>query len=150
MRRKDKEISSRDEIDAIIRDAKLCHIAMIADGEPYVVTVNYGYRDGYLYFHSALQGRKIEAIKSNPSVCFTMYSDYEIVQGEPACNCTSKYKSVVGYGKASIITDEQEKKKGLEILMAHYSEAEPVFNEKIMAVAAVVKVKIETISGKKS
>ncbi|HJO06699.1 MAG TPA: pyridoxamine 5'-phosphate oxidase family protein, partial [Chloroflexota bacterium] len=62
MRRKDRAITDPAAIEKILRRADVCRVGMIADGEPYVVPLNFGYRDGKVYFHSFSSGRKIDAI----------------------------------------------------------------------------------------
>ena len=76
MRRKDREIFGRDQIEPILQESKVCRIAMIADGKPYVIPMNFGYTwddtDLTLYFHSGLKGKKIDALKADPHICFEM------------------------------------------------------------------------------
>lgn len=76
MRRKDREITGRENIEPILRACKTCRVAMIADGAPYVVPLNFGYTwddDGLtLYFHSGLKGTRcaptrVSALSSTPS-----------------------------------------------------------------------------------
>jgi uncharacterized protein len=152
MRRKDKEITDQKHIHEILKNGKLCHIAMVNGGEPYMVTVNYGYKDGCIYFHSAPEGRKIETIRENPKVCFMVYTDEQIISGENPCKDWSmKYRSIIGYGKATILENPIEKAEGLNILMDHYSNKGPFkFNEKNLKETTVVKIEIEEINGKVS
>jgi len=65
MRRHDREITNRQEIDAIIRSALVCRIALAAGDEPYVVPVSFGYDGDAIYIHTAKSGRKIEFIEAN-------------------------------------------------------------------------------------
>ena len=65
MRRKDREVTDINEIEKILLQCKICHVAMTEDGTPYVVPLSYGYKifeDNTLelYFHRALEGEKIE------------------------------------------------------------------------------------------
>ena len=64
MRRKEKEISDRNIIDDLIKKAMIIRIAMVDDNLPYIVPMNFGYKDNCLYFHSAKEGRKIDLIKN--------------------------------------------------------------------------------------
>lgn len=150
MRRKDKEITDPRQIQEILKNGKLCHIAMTSGDEPYIITVNYGYRDNYIYFHSAPEGRKIEMIRKNPKVCFMVYTDEQIVSGENPCKDWSmKYRSLIGYGKATILENPHEKAEGLKILMEHYSNKGSFeFTAKSLKETAVIKIEIEEITGK--
>ena len=89
MRRKDREITGRENIEPILRACKTCRVAMIADGAPYVVPLNFGYTwddDGLtLYFHSGLKGKKIDALRADPRVCFELDTE-QGVTGEGDTN----------------------------------------------------------------
>jgi len=83
MKRKDKEIVDIKEIENILEQGILCSIAFTDGTEPYLVTVNYGYREGCIFFHSAKEGKKMDLIRKNPKVCFQVVVDDElIVKGE--------------------------------------------------------------------
>ena len=56
MRRTDKEIPSRGEIDAVIRGCQVCRIALALENEPYIVPVSFGYDGASLFFHTAGSG----------------------------------------------------------------------------------------------
>ena len=151
MRRKERKITERAEIEKIINKAEVCHLAMIDGDMPYVVPLNFGYKDGCLYFHSAREGRKIEALRANPKVSFTMYVDDEIVKGNSACECTSRYKCVMGSGRAEVIIDKVARIEGLTVITGHYSPEGPFdFHEKLLEITAIIKVNIESMTGKKA
>ena len=117
-RRRDKEIIDPDKIREILQNGSTCHLALISSGKPYIVTMNYGYLENTLYLHAAREGRKIKALREHPEVCFQVITGAKLVTGENACgDWTMKYRSVVGYGSASLILDPEEKKKALNILM---------------------------------
>ena len=86
MRRKDLEIKDAKEIEAIIKSGKVCRIALSYDDKPYVVPMNYGYKDNALYFHSAKQGKKIDLIAKNSSVCFEITTNHGIKNTGIPCN----------------------------------------------------------------
>ena len=111
MRRADKEIKDRSEIEAVLREAKVCRIAMCRGDEPYVVPVVFGYEEGAIYFHSATEGKKLDMLKANPRVCFEVDVDVEVVVGKVPCASGVKYRSVIGWGRAEFIEDEEEKAK---------------------------------------
>ena len=152
MRRYDKEIADTKEIERILERGILCSIAFSDGDEPYLITVNFGYSDGSIYFHSAGTGKKMNLISKNPQVCFQVVVDDELVTGENACNdFTMKYKSVVGYGRISVLEDEEEKRRALSILMKqHTGKEEFTFDEKIIAETVVLKISIDRMTGKKS
>ena len=148
MRRTDKQITDTIELEIILCSAELCLLAMVDDGEPYCVPLNFGYANGALYFHSAPEGRKIDILKSNPAVGFTIISRHELVMNERACSWTAKFTSVIGTGKAEIITDRAGKEKGLAVLMGQYSNEEYDFSGENLDDIVIIKVTIEEMTGK--
>jgi nitroimidazol reductase NimA-like FMN-containing flavoprotein (pyridoxamine 5'-phosphate oxidase superfamily) len=150
MRRKDKEITDEKVIEEIIAKAQICRIGLSMEGEPYVFPVNFGYRDRCLYFHSAQQGRKIEMIKKNPRVCFQMETDVELIPTEKACDWSIKYRSVIGYGKASFLNNRAEMKEALDTIMSHYSDRNFIYSEESLSSVCIVCIHIESLTGKNS
>ena len=150
MRKKDKEIQDRKVIDRIIGRASLCRLALCDGDQPYIVTMNFGYDGSRLYFHCATEGRKIDLIKKNNKVCFQMDLNYELVEAEKPCKYTSKFLSVVGFGKAALLTDRDEKIPALDIIMKHYDGPSGDYVDEVLEKVTVIRVDIESISGKYS
>jgi len=150
LRRKDKEITDKGEIESIIRKSLVCRLGLVDDDSPYIVPVCFGYKDNSLYFHSAKAGRKIEILKRNNEVCFEFDDNLEVQAGEAACDWGMKYRSVIGYGRASFIEDPEEKRKALDIIMAQYADGAFEYSEKALGKALVIRVEIESMTGKKS
>jgi len=151
MRRIDKEITDRDAIEAILNRGDICRIALSSDNHPYIVPLVYGYRDRCLYFHSAQEGKKIEMIRENNRVCFEIECDTELVRGENPCLWGMKYKSVIGFGIATLIDDTREKLQAMDIIMAHYAEKPNVaYSEDFLQSVLIIKVEIEQMTGKAS
>jgi len=151
MRRTDKEITNRREIDTILSKATICRIGLLDQNIPYIVPLNFGYQNNCLYFHSAPIGKKIELMKKNNMVCFEVDIDHEIIDTGAPCKWSSKYTSVIGYGKASFITDLAQKKDALNCIIDHYSPgASYTFPEKNLKEVTVIKIQINRVTGKKS
>jgi len=150
MRRSDKQIKDLADLEAILHSAQICHLSMVDDGKPYVVPMNFGYAEGALYFHSAPEGRKIDILRKNPEVCFSVLGKYELVTGERACSWTAEFSSVIGTGKASILEDRAGKEQGLAILMAQYSDEKYDFSEENLDGIVIIKVEVQGMTGKSS
>ena len=150
MRRADKEIKEGPEIEDILRCGQICHLGLNDDGLTYVVPVNYGYSSGCLYVHSALEGRKIDILRRNNSVSFSIYIDDGLVQSDVACNWGMKYRSVMGTGKAVLIEDRTKKEEALRIIMGHYAGPAATFEAARMDSILIIKVRIDSLAGKKS
>jgi uncharacterized protein len=151
MRRKDKEISDRNIIERLLHGSYICRIAMIDGNRPYIVPLNYGYSGNALYIHSAKAGRKMEILKLNNRVCFEIEYHTEIVRNEIPCEWTAKYRSLIGYGTIEFITGHEEKKQGLDVIMAHYGKSgENIYKDNHIENIVILKLNIEEISGKQS
>ncbi len=150
--RPNRELKQESEIDSILKRGKFAVIAMCRDNEPYVVTLSYGYdvEEKSLYFHCALQGLKLDFLRSNKSVCATVIDDGGYVPGA----CEHEYKSVVLWGDMRIVSDLEEKKYGMRILLHHLEDEELVIKEKILKTEnyyskmEILRLDIKQIHGK--
>ena len=153
MRRKEREITELAEIEEIIEKADVCRLALSDNNVPYIVTMNYGYKKGskpVIFLHSANNGKKIEILKRNNVVCFQMSTDHKLGKTHVRCNCGMNYKSVVGMGRISFITDKQEKIKALNNIVDRYViEDKHIFDEKYVGATTVLRIDIDEITGKK-
>jgi len=150
MRRKDKEIKDKDQIVKIVQNAQICHLALADNGQPYVVPLNFGYRDGVVYFHSAREGRKVDMLKANPRVCLAFSNPGDIVRGETSCKWGQQFESVIAFGEARLIEDEAEKRAGLDTVMAHYGGQGGSYPENKLKITAVIAVALDEMTGKRS
>ena len=150
MRKKEKEITDPIEIEEIIRKAEVCRIGLVDGDEPYIVPVCFGYERNALYFHCAPEGRKIDLIKKNNQVCVEIDTDVEIIDAEKPCGWSTKYRSVIGVGRAAILEEEEAKAHGLNVIMQHYAGDTNYTEFEKLGAACVVKIDIESMTGKKS
>ena len=152
MRRTDREITDKSEMQDVLERAMIVRLALVDSGEPYVVPMHFGYRDGCLFLHSAGDGRKIKALAKSPRVCFEATTDYEILPGKTtACQWAARFKSVIGYGRVVFITDAAERRRALDVIMDHYAgKVAHQYEDKYMDRIAVLEVRIESMTGKKS
>ena len=134
-----------------IEKAPVCRLGLSLNDIPYVVPVCFGYKDNCLYVHSAGEGKKIDILKKNNSVCFEIDADAEVVVKEEPCGSTMKYHSVIGFGKAYFIEPPDEKRKAFDIMMEKYSPRKSFNYPDIMLKrVTVLKIEISEMSGKKS
>ena len=141
------------EIISILEKAKVLHLGLVDGDEPYVVPMNYGYtmeEDRMtVYLHGALKGRKLDVMRANPKVFFEMDCDIVPFEGKTACNYGITYASVMGRGKAVIVEDIEEKKKGLAVLMKTQTGRDFDINEKMAAVVSVIRIDVSDYTAKK-
>lgn len=151
MRRRDKEIRERAEIDAIIRGCQVCRLAFAMENEPYVVPVSFGYDGASLFFHTAPSGRKIDFLEANGRVCFELDRDVRLQpDAETACKWTFAYESVIGYGRVSELTDPAEKTRGLDQVMLQYSGRKWELDASMLERTRVWRIAIDSLTGKRS
>ena len=151
MRRKDKEITDVKKMEEILNKAEVLRLAMCDDGEPYLVAMNFAFMEGCIYMHSAREGRKIDILKKNGGVAFQTDTDVELLIKEAASECTTRYQSVFGTGTAVLVDEKEEKISALDAIMAKYTgKAGFGCPDAVLAKTAVIKVQIETMTGKRS
>jgi hypothetical protein len=154
MRRKDREITDREGFLSIIEKADACALAFAVGEIPYIVTMNFGYEwDGefpFLFFHCASEGRKLEMMRANPRVCFELDCGHELVTGREPCDWGMSYASIVGYGILSEISDEDERRAGLDRVMRHYGwGGEGAYAAGVLAATKVLKLSVGEMKGKR-
>lgn len=129
MRRKDRQVTNKQEIKIIIDKADSCRIAFAANNIPYVVALNFGYEWNdelpVFYFHCAHEGKKLDLMKLNNLVCLQLDVDHEFEYIAEKTYCTMHYGSVVAMGRLEVVTDEEERIKGLDLLMQHSGRPVP-------------------------
>jgi len=128
MRRKDREVTDIKEILDIIDRCPVCHLGMSVDNTPYIVPMNFGYSylDGELtlYFHGALEGRKVDFLTKNKNICFCIDLAHELIVGTAASAYSYKYESVMGTGVAEFIEGDDEKIYALNNMMSRLTKRE--------------------------
>ena len=151
MRRHEKEITEKTAIEEIIRRSLVCRLALVDNGTPYIVPLCFGYRESTLYFHAASEGRKLDILKTNPAVCFEFDTDQEVVRGKEACHWSMKYRSVIGFGTATLVNDLEAKRTALECIMEQYAgQGVFEFPGDALQRTVIIKVDIKAMSGKVS
>ena len=140
----------KDAIETIIRQASVCRLAMLDGDTPYIVPLCFGYREGVLYFHGSLNSRKYALIEKHPKVCFEFDILAETIPAPAPCDWDMRYRSVVGFGEAFMITDFDEKRQALEIITAQYAKVAKPFSDNKIRATAVFKVVIASMTGKQS
>lgn len=153
LRRADKEIRDRTEVEAVLREAAVGRLGTCSDGRPYVVPLSFVYRDGKIYFHGAAEGKKMADIALNPRVCFEV-DEAELMPAEDPCSFNFRFRSVIADGTARVIEDPAERLAALRLLVEKYAPGKggTLTEERVRGSAslAVVEIVIEEMVGKKS
>lgn len=149
MRRSDRAMTESEAWE-FLKQQEVGRLGIIADSEPYVVPLNYVVLGESIYFHSAREGLKMEAIQRNPRVCFLVDQFIGIKHGAGACDFSAYYRSVMARGRAQLLQDIEEITGILNALTLKYArgqEFEPASSNGLMP-TAVVQIHVEHISGK--
>jgi nitroimidazol reductase NimA-like FMN-containing flavoprotein (pyridoxamine 5'-phosphate oxidase superfamily) len=152
MRRKDREVRDPDVIRHILRQAKILHLGLNDSPFPYVVPMHYGYEfDGdviNIYLHCAREGKKLDLIRQDPSVCVTIETDVQLIESGQACNYGSAYASLMIFGTAQITEDIEEKKKGLALLMENQTGKAFTFDDRSASSVTVIRITSKSFTAK--
>ncbi len=156
MRRKDREIKDDEWIIALLNRADYGVLATCKDGQPFTVARNFAYdRERHaVFFHGAIKGRTYENVGEGTLANLNVSEMGEWILAERAMNFGVKYKGVVVFGTLHIEDDENEKKRGLQLLMdKHFPELKPDVDYEAttdvdLKVTAVLRLDVESWSGK--
>jgi len=151
MRKKDREIQDRTEVDRIIGEAAVCRLGLCKDNRPYVVPVSFGYDGGSVYFHTPPAGMMIDYLEANDAVCFEMEHDVRMLPDEDsACRWSVSYVSVIGFGRVREVTAPEEKIAALGSIMRQYSGKAWNFDAAAVGKTRIWRIVVESLTGRQS
>lgn len=143
-------IESRHEMEKLLCEEVIGYLGLSMDGKPYVVPLNYGYVDGKILFHCALTGKKMDYLRANPRVCFTVARQsgevHRHAEGNP---CHIDSEGVICYGTARVIEEPEERKATLNTFNRCFDpEAKEISLERALGCAAV-EITISEMTGRR-
>ncbi|MDE6418454.1 MAG: pyridoxamine 5'-phosphate oxidase family protein [Duncaniella sp.] len=147
--RRSRQLLGDDRSRRILAEGKYAVWAVAGDDDyPYSVPVNYAVEGGYAYIHSAPAGHKIDAIRRNPRCSLCVVDRDEVVPEE----FTSYFRSVIAFGEAEIVENDDEKLAALNLLCAKYSpgidpraEIDRFFNK-----VCIIRIRLDRVTGKEA
>ena len=150
--KRERQITDPEQILHILDTGKVLHLGLAVDNEPYVVPMNYGYimEDGKLtlYLHSAVRGKKLDMMRTNPRVFFEIDCDRMPFEGKLPCQYGLVYSSIMGRGKATIVEDVEEKKQAMTMLMKTQTGKDFSFDDKLVGIVAVIRIDVAEYTAK--
>lgn len=152
MRRTEREIKEREQIEEIIKSTDTCRLAFADGSVPYIVAMNFGFspEPDTLYFHCAPEGRKLEMIKKNNYACFQMDTDHQLYGGEKGCDWGMRFRSITGYGHIYFVTGKEEKIAALNCIMKKYGgEKNYEYDDKLVERTTILRFEISEMTAKK-
>jgi len=144
MRRSEKAITDKGEIERILKKALIGYMGLSKDDLPYVIPVNFLYSNERIYVHCALEGKKLQYIEENPNVCFVV--NERVKRRGTSCGAAVNYHSVMAFGKAKFFKNPGVNK--LRKLGAKYHECSEYGHEKFKGVS-MIEIRIEEVSAKR-
>ena len=152
MTKRELQVTDPHQIRDILNKAKVLHLGLCVDNEPYVVPMNYGYiMEGetlVLYLHSAVRGKKLDMIRANPRVFFELDCDRMPFEGEKPCQYGLVYSSVMGRGTARIVEDVEEKIQAMTMLMKTQTGKDFSFNDRLVSIVSVIRIDVTEYTAK--
>lgn len=150
MRRFNQQMT-QEECAAILKEGASGVLAVAGDeGYPYAVPLSYVYEDGKLYFHSAVTGHKVDAVRRDARASFCVIAEDRVVPAE----FTTYYRSVIAFGRARVLTDDAEKRRAISVLAAKYAPDLAVERmdaiEKAFPRFCMIELSIEHMTGKEA
>lgn len=151
MRRKRQQLTEAECVEILMKNTSGVLAVFGDDGYPYAVPLSYVYDNGTLFFHCAKSGHKLDAIRTCDKVSFCVIDQDLVVPKE----YTTYFRSVIAFGRASIVTQEDEIRGAIEKLAIKYYPADSKENrdsaiEKEFNAMCMVRLQIEHMSGKEA
>jgi nitroimidazol reductase NimA-like FMN-containing flavoprotein (pyridoxamine 5'-phosphate oxidase superfamily) len=154
MRRKDKEITDKNEIEDILTTVMVGRLGTCSNGIPYITPVNFTYdrETSKIFLHCANEGRKLENIRVNPNVCFEVEEVSNVIVKQPTCASSVAYRSVILFGTIKVLTDLNAKNDALQKLAEKYAPQNPKapFTEAMLNKTNVLEIEVREITAKRS
>lgn len=140
------------EIEAIITSCKVCFVGLVdKENKPYVLPMNFGYKDQVIYLHSAPNGSLVDMVENNPNLCITFSKGEDLVFQHPkvACSYRMRSESVICQGQVHFIEDAEHKIEVLDIIMRQYVKDKSFkYSKPAIENVKIWKIPIDRISAK--
>ncbi len=137
-------------MEELLQEETIGYLGLCTDGEPYVVPLNHAYVDGRILFHCAMTGKKLDIIRANPQVCYTVGRQSGVVrrhaEGDP---CHVDSDSVICYGTARIVEDIQERKELLNDFNRTYRPDAKDISMDAASKCCAIEIEISEMTGRR-
>jgi len=152
VRRDDRGVYDREEVDAILDEALLCHVGFDVDGQPFVMPTIHARIGDTVYLHGSPATRMMRALKAGAPVCLTATLLDGLVMARSAFHHSMNYRCAVVLGVARSVTDDEEKLAALDAVVEHVArgrsaEARPPSDKELRG-TAVLALDLDECSAK--
>lgn len=143
-------LDTREEMEALLCEETIGYLGLAMDGAPYVVPLNYSYEDGAILFHCAMTGKKLDYLKANPRVCFTVGRQLGPVRRHAEGDvCHVDSDSVICYGEARIIEDATERQGALNAFNRFYQPNAKDISLEAVSNCCAVEIRVTEMTGRR-
>jgi nitroimidazol reductase NimA-like FMN-containing flavoprotein (pyridoxamine 5'-phosphate oxidase superfamily) len=130
----------------------ICHVAFQQSGETMMIPTAYGRRDDTLFIHGSSKNQMLNAIINGQTICICVTHLDGIVLAKTLFDTSANYRSVVLFGKATLIEDNKERIEGLKVITENIIKGRwnevPIGNENQLKATMIIKFRIEKASAK--
>jgi uncharacterized protein len=158
MRQAKLQLTDKEKINKFLAEAKTGYLGLVDQEYPYVVPLNYVWKDESIYIHGAAEGRKMDVIRQNPNACFTVSEDLGTLTDPVPAMTDTAYISVMIFGKIEMVTDLDEVTAAMQEMLNKYvpgyyhsplakSHVEK-YRSSLGSRTAVLKLHLESLSAK--
>lgn len=109
----------RESVYQILDEGFICHVGFIIDNRPFVIPTGYGRLEDTLYIHGSAASRMLKALREGIDVCVTVTLIDGLVLARSSFHHSMNYRSVVIFGRARVVEDEDEKMEALRAFTDH-------------------------------
>lgn len=109
-----------EQVEAILRVGRVAHLAYALDGQPYILPFTYDYHDGRLYVHAVPGSRTVKSLRAGMAVAAEVTLLDGLIASRDAENHSMNYRSVVVFGRAEVVRDDDEKRAVFERMTLRY------------------------------
>jgi nitroimidazol reductase NimA-like FMN-containing flavoprotein (pyridoxamine 5'-phosphate oxidase superfamily) len=151
---RERGVQDRAETYAILDEGLVAHVGFVDpdSGEPTVIPVAYA-RDGdTLLLHGSTGSRMFRALKAGAQICVTVTILDGLVVARSAFNSSMNYRSVMAFGRASVLEGE-EQGRALDVITEHLIPGMTAYGRpataKEMAQTMVLSLPLDDVTAKK-
>lgn len=152
VREPQRAIYDRSAAYKILDEGLVCHVGFVADDQPFVIPTSYGRAGDSLYIHGSAASRMLRHLDKGVPVCVTVTLLDGLVLARSIFNHSMNYRSVVVFGKATLVSNPAEKLEALRLLSEHIIPGrwadvrQP--NEKELKATSILRLPIDEFSAK--
>ena len=147
-----KTTTDLDEIYDIMDAGFMCHISYVCEGESKIIPTSYGRKNDEIYIHGSTKNAMMRQILDGQTVCIAITHLDGIVLARTLFDTGVNYRSLVIFGKAQLVEDQDERIEGLQIITENVIKGRwdevPIGDENELKATMVIKIKIDKLSAK--